>query len=608
MEPGLGSSIGQNSNTNNEHGIIWVKDGNLFVKDPYGNGNFPTVTPCDGIELLINGIRIEEKTTVAEKDIIELKTETIEEEQGMYKLTITPDGLSAALDVQTSTVRRQYVQDSEPVNDLALVLSSKSETVCPFTFDEIMLEIAKKNTTYGLKQYVIQQLLAQPESGRYIIAEGDPPGETIDEKVEIIAKEKSSKEKIDDKSLRVDFRNMFEILSVEQGELLAVKHPGKQGNPGKKVTNEPIIPAMPLVYELSAGNGTEIIDDGFKVTAKISGSPIVRKLGNKYIVDIKPAFKKNGDVDLASGNIRFKGDVVVTGNVCEGMSVQASGKVDISGMIFEANISALEGINAKQNITGSNLMAGGNKALYGNFFKTLDPIYSDLTEITKVLPSLAKHPQLQNVKTGQLIQVLIDKKYPRLPSFINDLMKFAEGGSFGLPQEITELIEDIDKHIRGLNLLRLESVDLLLGILQKIAAAQEAIAKIASKKSDIFFPYAVNSKIESSGNVTVNGGGCINTIIRAGGKVNIAGVFRGGEIFANNDVSINEAGSELGAKTLIRVNEKRKVYLNKAYEGVRIQIGDRQLTFHSMQNNIKAELNKDGAISVTANTRKPRNE
>lgn len=598
------SDTGQGNSEKNNLGKVWVKDGKVFVKNPDENGNFPTITPCNGIELLINGSKIEEKTTVSEKDNIELKAETIEEdEKGTYQVKATSGGLSAVLEMKTSIIRHLYVQDSDPESNLVLELSSKLEDACPFTLADIMQEIAKKNINYGIKHGVIHDILAKPESGQYVIAEGDPPGNTIDEQVELTVKKKSDDEKVKDDDKKVNFRDMVEILSVDPGTLLAVKHPGVQGTPGKKVTGDIIAPAQPIFCELTAGKGAEVSSDGSKVIAKISGSPVMKKIGNKYAIDVDPVLQKKGDVDISSGNIRFKGSVVVQGTVCEGMSVQASGKVDIHGMVFEANITAQEGVNVKQNITGSNLIAGGNKSFYKEFFKMLDPIQSDFSEIAKLVPGLAKHPQLKDVKTGQLIQVLIDKKYSRVPNLINELIKFAGEHSFSLPHEITELMVDIGRYLRGLNLLKLESLDCLHSILLKMDAAHKIIENMARNKADISFSYAVNSKIEASGDVKVSGRGCINTTIHAGGNVNIAGVFRGGDIIAGGDVIINEAGSEMGAKTVIRTGEKRKVFINKVNEGVRIQIGDRQLNFTSIQNNVKAELDKDGAMSVSTNKR-----
>jgi len=589
---------GDKSGLRNSSGKAWVKGGKIFVKDPAEGGNPPTITPCDGLELYINGNKVEEKTIVCEKDVIEIKTVT-SKDPGKYQVRIAPGGLSAVLELKAGTILEQYILDSDPENDLLLKPVVHVQKFCPFNLTEIMQEMAKKNINYGIKHDVIQDILAKPEDGLYVIAAGDPPGNTTDEWVELTFQNKPEGQKVSDDK-KINFRDMIEIISVEPGALLAVKHLGVQGNAGRKVTGDLIPPAKPKACELAVGKGAEISSDGCKVLAKIGGSPLVKKQGNRYFFDINPVLHKKGDVDISSGNIRFKGDVVVHGDVCEGMSVQAAGTITILGMVFGANIVAQGDINARRNITGSNLIAGGNNVLLKSFFKILETIHSCFAEIAKLVPDLARHPRLQGVNTGQLIQVLIDKKYTRVPGLLNELFKHAEEHSFILPREIEQLLESIEKNLRGLNLLKLESLDNLLNLLLEIKETQKIIERMVRGKSDISFGYAVNSQIEATGNVKVKGRGCINTTIRAGGNVNISGVFRGGEIIACGDITINEAGSELGAKTLIKTGKGRKISIKSAYEGVRIQIGDRQVNLTSMQSNIIAELDDNGSLAIHA--------
>jgi len=595
MKPGTEQD---KSSFQNSSGKAWVKGGKIFVKDPAEGGSPATVTPCDGLELYINGNKIEEKTIVSEKDIIEIKTVT-HQDPGNYQVRVVTGGLSAVLELKAGTTFEQDIQDSEPENNLLLKSVTRMQKFCPFNLTEIMQEIAKKNISYGIKQDVIQDILAKPEDGLYVIAAGDPPGNTTDEWVELTFQNKPEGQKVSDDK-KINFRDMVEIISVEPGALLAVKHPGIEGNMGKKVTGDLIPPAKPKACELVAGKGVEISPDGCKVLAKIGGSPLVKKQGNRYFFDINPVLHKKGNVDISSGNIRFKGDVVIHGDVCEGMSVQAAGTITILGMVFGANIIAQGGIDARRNITSSNLIAGGNNLLLKNFSKTLETIHACFAEIAKMVPDLAQHPKLQGVNTGQLIQVLIDKKYIRIPGLLNELFKHAEEHSFILPRETKQLLESIEKNLRGLNLLKLKSLDNLLNILSEIKEAQKVIEYMVRDKADISFGYAVNSQIEATGNVRVKGRGCLNTIIRAGGNVNISGVFRGGEIIACGDITLNEAGSELGAKTLIKTGEGKKILIKNAYEGVRIQIGDRQVNITSTQNNIIAELDNNDILVIHA--------
>jgi len=205
---------------------------------------------------------------------------------------------------------------------------------------------------------------------------------------------------------------------------------------------------------------------------------------------------------------------------------------------------------------------------------------------------------LKDVKTGQLVQLIIDKKYARVPGLIAEMTKLSEQNSFILPREMANLLEKVEKGLSGLNLLKLDSIEQFNNILSEMKNVQNTMDGMAQDMANITFGYSVNSKIEASGDIKVGGRGCINTTIRAGRNVNIKGVFRGGEIIANGDIILNEAGSGMGARTLIKTGDERKIFIKKAYEGVRIQVGKRQSNITATQNNIKAELDEAGALMI----------
>ena len=578
-------------------GKVWVAGEKVFVRDPSGDGKVPTITPCEGVDLLINGNKVSGKTAVCEKDEVVIKP-CCTEEPGTYKISIAPDGLSAVLEMGWGTVSRYHLQDHEPESDLAFKVVKLVEKSCPFNLTGLMSELFGKNITYGVKHGEVQSLFSKTEDGVYVIAEGDPPGVTIDERLELNFASGPEEEKSDVGSDKINFRDMVEILSVDPGALLAVKHSGVQGKPGRKVTGEILPAAAPQVLELTGGVGVEIAAGGGMVYAKIGGRPAAKKSGNRYFIDVDPVLHKKGDVDISSGNIRFKGDVVIHGDVCEGMTVQAAGKINILGMVFDARIATQGDITAGQNITGSSLVAGGNNIFFKSFDKILEALQADLSEITKMVPELARHPKLKNTKAGQLVQLLIDKKYTRVPGLITEMIKLSGQNSFILPRGVAQLVERLEKKISGLNLLKLDSIEEFHSLLSEMKHIQKIMDSMAGDLANITFGYSVNSKIEASGDVKVIGRGCINTTIRAGGGVNIKGVFRGGEIIAGGDITLNEAGSEMGVRTLVRAADGKKISIKKAHEGVRIKIGERLASITSMQSNIKARLDEEGALAI----------
>lgn len=579
-------------------GGVWVKDGIVFVKDPSVDVGILAITPCEGVELVINGEAATGRTKVSEKDKIVLKPLTVED-PGSYKITVAPDCLSASLEVKMSTVTGYSVLDAGPEISLNLRAEARVEKKCPFTLAEILHGLSGKNITFGIKHSEINAVLAGKEDSRLLIAEGEAPGETVNDRVELKFNAGQEEQRINDTGQKVNFRDLVEILSVEPGTLLAEKFVGVQGKPGRKVNGNMIFPPKPVACDIIAGKGVEVTPDGSKVISKISGRPIAKKLGRGYVIDVDPVLHKKGDIDIQSGNIRFKGDVVVHGNVCEGMTVQAAGRINVLGMIFGSQIAAQGDIAAVQNITGSTLVAGGNNSFFKVFYKHLDALQSDLKEVGSMLAKMDEQAKSKNIKTGQLVQLLIDKKYARVPNLITEIIKISGQNTFIIPRDMIDLLGMIEKNLSGLNVLKIESPEEFNNIINEIKNVQKTIENMAQNKANITFAYSVNSKFEASGDVKVEGGGCINTNINAGGNVTVKGVFRGGEIQAGGNIILNEAGSEMGAKTLIKTESGRKVMIRKANEGVRIQIGGRMASITETQNNIKAELDDVGTLVIS---------
>ncbi len=577
---------------------IWVKNGTIHVKSTSSEGKVLAITPCDGVELVVNGAIVSKKTDVTEKDDIVL-TPLSMDEPGSYQIITDSDRMSVNLELRAGKNTRYLVEDLEAENNLVLKAERRIEKTCPFTLDEILQDLSKRNITYGVRHGEIQAILSKPEDGIYLIAEGEPPGETVNDRVEFRFNASQEEQKVDYDREKVNFRDMVEIPSVEPGTLLAVKYPGIQGKPGKNINGDTIKPPIPQIIELTGGNGAELSPDGYQAYARIGGRPLARQIGKRCIVDVDPVLHKKGDIDITSGNIRFKGDVVIHGNVNEGMTIQAAGKINILGMIFEARIAAQGDITVMQNITGSNLVAGGNNSFFRAFYKILEALQSDLSSISAMVSDLARHSEkLKDVKAGQLIQLIIDKKFARVPGLINEMIRLSGQNTFIVPREMVELLEKVEKKLSGLNVLKIETSEEFLELLTEMKEVLILLNNMAGDKSNITFSYSVNSRIEASGDVKVEGLGCINTVIGAGGNVVIKGVFRGGEIIAGGDIILNEAGSEMGARTQIRAGKNRKILIRKAYEGVRVQVGDRMANINMVQQNLRAELDDGGDLVV----------
>ncbi|SFI05856.1 hypothetical protein SAMN04487861_1133 [Selenomonas ruminantium] len=132
---------------------------------------------------------------------------------------------------------------------------------------------------------------------------------------------------------RVDFKDMNLFVLAKKGDLLAVRIPQTQGEPGRDVYGREINARNGKPIPMPQGNNTEITGDN-ELIALIDGQIV--DTGKKISVD--PHLLIQGGVGVGTGNIDFIGSVEVKGNVEAGFNVKATGDVQIGGMVSGGNV------------------------------------------------------------------------------------------------------------------------------------------------------------------------------------------------------------------------------------------------------------------------------
>ncbi|USD67476.1 FapA family protein [Vibrio sp. SCSIO 43136] len=147
---------------------------------------------------------------------------------------------------------------------------------------------------------------------------------------------------------KVDMRNLGETITVEEGEAIMRRIPATKGTPGYTVTGK-VIPPNPGTEKLfKEAKGSKISkQDPTLLVAAVSGMPIIKD--NTVEVDNALVLKK---VDVSTGHIKFKGSVVINGDVEPGMKVLATGSVTVGGFIESADVQAHGDINVAKGIIG----------------------------------------------------------------------------------------------------------------------------------------------------------------------------------------------------------------------------------------------------------------
>lgn len=227
--------------------------------------------------------------------------------------------------------------------------------------DEILDAVKTEwGVVYGLNEQAIRNTV---ESSAYYtpvtIAEGKMPEKGTDGYLEYLFKREHGYSPEISSDGSADYKNLNLFERVSAGAAVIVKVPPQPGTDGYNVKGE-LLPAKPGVEaKFPPGKNISISEDGQTMIAAKSG-----RIDYVYgRVEISDVYNVNGSVDMSVGNVKFEGDVHVHDNVIAGLTIEASGLIEIGGYVEGATLIAGRDIILKNGIQGMDkgkLIAGGN--------------------------------------------------------------------------------------------------------------------------------------------------------------------------------------------------------------------------------------------------------
>lgn len=583
-------------------GMAWVKDGKVYVRNPQGDAPPATITPGEGVLLTVNGEEKKGPTPVREEDVIVAKT-IEKEEPGRIVVMVAPNKFKAFLDVRLTRRVIYKLIDTEPEVNLSLDTVSKTLDVMPLDQEAVRNLLKESHVTYGIKEDTLATLYDKPEAGRHLIAEGIVAEPGTNEKIDVRFVQGAEGKPAISENGTVDYRDLQRFISVEPGDILAVKLPGISGKPGYRVNGEEVPPSPPKPVELIAGPGASLSDRGMFVTATISGLPTIRQSGSRYTVSVEPLLVIKGNVDLETGNVSFRGSVRVKGNVIEAMKVDATGDVVVEGDVSGATIEAQGSVTARS-IIASTVHAGGQTIYYEKLKKVTTDLLQHLSQALKGIAFMLEHAAARNqtLSPGGAFLLLLEQKHQQVPSLVKELSKLTEQApqfKVKLPENFRDTFLFLKNVLLGLGVTAFQNLEDIAKVTKDLAAIDNELLKlVSSTRSRVVVQYALNSNIEATGEVLVTGQGAYNTNIQSGGKVKIDGIFRAGELDAQGNVFIGKAGSDIGVKTIIRVPSGKNIMIKKAHPGVFLQIGKQKAEVERPMRGIDTTINSEGQIEL----------
>ncbi|MFL8936261.1 flagellar assembly protein A [Rossellomorea oryzaecorticis] len=581
-------------------GKVWVENGRLQCKS--SPSHFPMVTIGEGIQFYKNNQLVKEKTViVSELDVYDLKVKH-EERETRWSVKMDLNKLKVEVKVDPGYTITRFVPDTEAGHNIELRVEEKKEVVNTLRYSDLMKKLENLRVIHGFYQDEIVKATQTESEGIFLIAEGikAQPGKDgwVELKVNIDDINEGPKET---SGGRVDFRETKTLPNVERGQVVAVIHPPEPGKMGYTVTNEPLPAKQTHPVIVRTGNGVSVVDD--KIVATESGRPQVEERGKLVKVAILPKLVHEGNVNLATGNIRFKGDVEIVGEVDERMVVEAEGDVTVHKTVTSATITSSGAIVTYGNIISSEISAGKSNLLIVELGHLIGTLHRDAERIISVIRQLTLSPAFKSSDFSRgglqpLIRILLEKKFKDFQTQAKRYVEVVRKGEDYLLEDDWRQVSVSLTHLFLSITNEVTSLERIKDLSMKMKELHEQSETPVEPDSYITVPNALNSKMYCSGNILVLGQGAVNTKIHSGGKLKISGIIRGGEVYGRLGVEINEVGAESGTPTLISVPADQTISIQKAMEGTIIRLGSTKYTFNQTTYGVRGRLDSEGKLTL----------
>lgn len=312
---------------------------------------------------------------------------------------------------------------------------------------EVQSALAERQVVFGVDNAAIRQAISEGEVVNRLIASGIPHknGEDAELKYNFDTNIDAKPEVLEDGT--VNFKNIGFIKSCSAGAVLVEKKLATEGVSGTTVTGRNISGRSGKDKVLAAGKNTHLSEDGTKLISDIDGR--INFDGKK--VSVLSVMEINGDVGIGTGNIKFVGSVVVTGNICNGYEIETTGDLTIHGVIEGAVVRVGGNLNLARGIKGhgeAKVSVQGN--LITNFINSADVWVGGNIEANNIMTANVRCDGniILSGKKGQLIGSEVLCKGNLEAMVIGSDLEVITDVKMGLDTDVVKEIQSISAELK----------------------------------------------------------------------------------------------------------------------------------------------------------------
>lgn len=233
------------------------------------------------------------------------------------------------MDVSGSVQKNPTVRISYDEMEAYLLLPTPAYEV-PYKLSEIMDIIKVAGVKIGVDEAKVKSMVEdQCYDRECLIAKGITPVDGVDAFFEFHFDTNFNKTPSRREDGTVDYWSIHSLEMVEEGQVIATYTEPVNGSNGMTVKGKLLIAKRGRPLPPLTGKGFERSEDNKTYTATVEGK--IEKQNNRIL--ISQVHEVHGDVGLKTGNIDFRGDVIIHGNVPTGAVIRATGSVTIDGTV-----------------------------------------------------------------------------------------------------------------------------------------------------------------------------------------------------------------------------------------------------------------------------------
>lgn len=559
------------------HGWVSITDGQLSIQNPEHYGAYATIIIPENqhLQVFVNDCPVVGEVVLAAHYKVDIQL-TRSEPTVYLESSISTDKLAVHLSVRATPGQNWRLKDSPPTRRLvlALVAIQESDEEIPVVSEEEIRAHLRQRGLTGQEDERAIRLLCSGTSTSEVVLRGQAP---------FLGRPRSYREL--HLATEVDeLIHKTRLSPVTTGTVLADADCGIAPRPGRDVFGEEIpVGHLNPVHKMGQG----VIQVNQHVVAACDGRPMF----TKHHIEVLPEYYVEGDICADHKETHFDGNVVVHGSILEGVRLEASGSVIVSGNVIQATVIANHDIYVCGTVNSAHLEAGHSKYIRDAMAMLVQRLTREVemfhTDYLSVKEQVMKRFDAYSVLPRVPI-ILLENHHSALAAdaerFTRDFNK--ERTIIANPKYMT-IHTLLNEKWQGKNRSSLsdKESELLLKTLQDY---ETSLQTEESRVALIHVQSVTSSTLAATGNIIVAGKGCASSTLESQRTISIHGSLRGGFAVANRSIYVTELGNEYGMETSVRVADANGfVRATVRHPNTLIQVGHSRDVAYTLEQNVR---------------------